>query len=124
MGPGPIEGSTSNVHSLGRPRVSAESSQSRSSAVFITVTNALQRNDMAADVILANDRFAGAWEFESGTRAGMEAERSPKLTLRHETNEYVCEEHQRRRFRHVRSSGYRDRIGHELSSISSRKLTK
>jgi hypothetical protein len=60
MGPGPIEGSTSNVHSLGRPRVSAESSQSRSSAVFITVMNALQRNNMAADAVLANDRVVAS----------------------------------------------------------------
>src|SRR5262245_9294313 len=34
---------------------SAGSLQSPSSAVFITVTNALQRNDMVADAILANE---------------------------------------------------------------------
>src|SRR5215471_6348352 len=56
MVPGPIWGSTSNVPSLGRSRVSAGSSQSRRSEVFITVTNALQRNDMVADAILANDK--------------------------------------------------------------------
>src|SRR5215831_15966713 len=47
---------TSNVHSLDRFRASAGSSQSRSWAVSITVMNALQRNDMAADAVLANDR--------------------------------------------------------------------
>src|SRR5262249_44141730 len=41
----------SNVPSLGRSRVSAGSSRSRSSAVFITVMSALRRNDMAADAI-------------------------------------------------------------------------
>src|SRR5262249_24899845 len=56
-GPEPIWGSTSNVHSLGRSRVSARLSQSRSSAVFITVTNPWQRNDMAAAPILANDNL-------------------------------------------------------------------
>ena len=49
MGPEPIWGSTSNVHSLDRFRASAGSSQSRSWAGSITVMNALQRNDMAAE---------------------------------------------------------------------------
>jgi putative transposase len=49
-------GSTNNVHSLGTSPVSAGSSQSRSWAVSITVMNALQRNDMVADAVLANDR--------------------------------------------------------------------
>jgi hypothetical protein len=52
MGPGPIRGSTSNVPSLGRSQVSTRLSQSRRSAVFITVMKALQRNDMAADAVL------------------------------------------------------------------------
>src|SRR5450759_1600289 len=46
-----------NVHALGRSRAPAGSSQSRSWAVFITAMNALQRNDMAADAVLANDNF-------------------------------------------------------------------
>ena len=54
-GPEPIWGSTSNVHSRDRFRASAGSSQSRSWAVSITVMNALQRNEMAADAVLAND---------------------------------------------------------------------
>src|SRR5215813_14683773 len=58
MGPEPIWGSTSNVHSLDRFRASAGSSQSHSWAVSITVMNALQRNDLAADAVLANDRRA------------------------------------------------------------------
>src|SRR5262249_7544224 len=49
-------GSTSNVHSLDRFRASAGSSQSRSWAVSITVMNTLQRNDVAADAVLAIDR--------------------------------------------------------------------
>src|SRR5262249_2539521 len=61
MGPEPIWGSTSNVHSLDRFRASAGSSQSRSWAISITVMNALQRNEMAADAVLANDNsVAGA----------------------------------------------------------------
>src|SRR5262249_56375548 len=41
-----------------RFRASAGSSQSHSWAVSITVMNALQRNDLAADAVLANDRRA------------------------------------------------------------------
>ena len=57
MGPERICGLTNNVHSLGRSPVSAGSQQSRSWAVSITVMNALQPNDMAADAVLANDRL-------------------------------------------------------------------
>jgi hypothetical protein len=46
MGPEPIWGSPSKVHSARRSQVSSELSQSRSWAVFITVMNASQRNDM------------------------------------------------------------------------------
>jgi hypothetical protein len=74
MVPGPIWGSASNVHSLGRSRVSAGSSQSRGSAVFITVMNALQRNDMAADAVLGNDSLADGDAFRL-------AERFPEFVL-------------------------------------------
>src|SRR5215813_3469101 len=56
MRPEPIWDSTSNVHFLGRSPASAGSSQSHRWAASITVMNALQRNDMAADGVLANDR--------------------------------------------------------------------
>lgn len=70
-GSGSIWDSTSNVHSLGGSRVSARLSQSRSSAVFITVMNALQRNDMAADSVLANDRMADPGRVHTSKRAAV-----------------------------------------------------
>ena len=59
MGPERIWGLTSNVHSLGRCRAPEGLSQSLRSVAFITGMNALQRNDMGADAVLANDRFSG-----------------------------------------------------------------
>src|SRR5438876_9656210 len=56
MGPEPIWGSTSNVPFLGRCRAPGELSQFLKWVAFITVMNALQRNDMGADAVLANDR--------------------------------------------------------------------
>src|SRR5205809_1125365 len=55
MGPEPIWGSTSNVPFLGRCRAPGELSQFLKWVAFITVMNALQRNDMGADTVLAND---------------------------------------------------------------------
>ena len=52
---GPIWASTSNVHFLGKSRVSERSSRSRNSAVCITDMNALQLNDISADAFLANE---------------------------------------------------------------------
>jgi len=46
MGPEPIWGSTSNVPFLGRCRAPGELSQFLKWVAFITVMNALQRNDM------------------------------------------------------------------------------
>src|SRR5256885_17018977 len=56
MGPEPIWGSTSNVPFLGRCRAPGELSQFLKWVAFITVMNALQRNDMGADAVLAIDR--------------------------------------------------------------------
>src|SRR5438093_10103339 len=57
MGPEPIWGSTSNVPFLGRCRAPGELSQFLKWVAFITVMNALQRNDMGADTVLANDNY-------------------------------------------------------------------
>ena len=55
MGPEPIWGSISNVPSLGRCRAPGGLSQSLRWVAFITVMNALQRNETGADAVLAND---------------------------------------------------------------------
>src|SRR2546427_13021564 len=57
MGPEPIWGSTSNVPFLGRCRAPGELSPFLKWVAFITVMNALQRNDMGADTVLANDNI-------------------------------------------------------------------
>jgi len=49
--------SKSNVHSLGRCRAQEGLSQSLRWAACITAMYALQRNDMGADAVLANDRI-------------------------------------------------------------------
>lgn len=64
MGPEPIWGSTSNVPFLGRCRAPGELSPFLKWVAFITVMNALQRNDMGADAVLANDN-SGSGEYFS-----------------------------------------------------------
>ena len=50
-----MRGSTSNVHSLGKCRAQEGLSQSLRWAACIIAMNALQRSDMGADAVLAND---------------------------------------------------------------------
>src|SRR5580658_7959948 len=64
MRPEPIWGWISNVPSLGRCRAQEGLSQSLRWVAFITVMNALQRNDTGAEAVLANDE----WSADQRTR--------------------------------------------------------